>query len=128
MLDTEDYLASQQTKILNRLKRAQGQLAGVITGLENGKGCEDILVQLTAVTKALERAGYLMLSCAVQHAARAEAAGEFAVKQSAAGEPAVSESASGESAASVKESNASSGFLGTETLSSEQLEKLFMML
>ncbi len=44
--------------MLNRLKRAQGQLAGVVNMLESGRDLESVVQQLKAVTGAVERAGY----------------------------------------------------------------------
>ncbi|MDR0284561.1 MAG: metal-sensitive transcriptional regulator [Propionibacteriaceae bacterium] len=48
--------------VLNRLRRAQGQLSGVIRMLEEGGDCEKVLTQLAAVGKALDRAGYQLVS------------------------------------------------------------------
>ncbi len=44
--------------MVNRLKRAHGQLAGVLRMLEEGRECEDIVMQLSAVSKAVDRAGF----------------------------------------------------------------------
>ena len=38
--------------VVNRLKRAQGQLTGVIRMLEEGRECEDVVTQLAAVSRA----------------------------------------------------------------------------
>ena len=43
--------------VLNRLRRAQGQLAGVIAMIEDGRDCQDVVTQLAAVSRALDRAG-----------------------------------------------------------------------
>jgi DNA-binding FrmR family transcriptional regulator len=48
--------------VTNRLKRAQGQLNAVIRMLEEGKECEDIVIQLAAVSKALDRAGFAIVA------------------------------------------------------------------
>ncbi len=53
----------QATKpILNRLRRAQGQLAGVIAMIEAGRDCQDVVTQLAAVTHALDRAGFKIVA------------------------------------------------------------------
>lgn len=52
----------QMVPVLNRLKRARGQLTGVITMIEEGRECEDIVTQLAAVGKALDRAGYSIIA------------------------------------------------------------------
>lgn len=46
----------------NRLRRAHGQLAGIIRMLEEGRDCEDVVTQLAAVSKALDRAGFAMIA------------------------------------------------------------------
>ncbi len=51
-----------QTAVLNRIKRARGQLDGVIRMVEEGRECSDIVLQLAAATKALERVGFLMIA------------------------------------------------------------------
>ena len=48
--------------VVNRLRRAHGQLAGVIRMLEEGKDCEDVVTQLAAVCKALDRAGFSLIA------------------------------------------------------------------
>lgn len=47
---------------LRRLKRAQGQLGGIIRMLEEGRDCEDIVVQVAAAAKALDRAGFAIIA------------------------------------------------------------------
>ncbi len=59
-------LSEDQRKVLNRLRRAAGQLNGVISHVEQGGSCRDIIVQLSAVTSALERAGFTVISTAMQ--------------------------------------------------------------
>ena len=49
-------------KVVNRLKRAQGQLAGVVRMLDEGRDCEDIVTQLSAVGRALDRAGFAIVA------------------------------------------------------------------
>ena len=48
--------------VLNRLRRAQGQLAGVIAMVENGRNCRDVVTQLAAVSRALDRAGFKIVA------------------------------------------------------------------
>jgi len=40
----------------DRLRRAHGQLGGVIRMLEEGRDCEDVVTQLVAVRAAVDRA------------------------------------------------------------------------
>lgn len=48
-------------RVLNRLKRARGQLDAVIRAFEAGENCRDVTTQLAAVTKALDKASYAMI-------------------------------------------------------------------
>ena len=47
---------------INRLKRARGQLDGVVRMLEEGRECEDVVMQLAAVSRALDRAGFSIVA------------------------------------------------------------------
>ena len=53
-------------QVLNRLHRAQGQLAGVIAMIENGRDCADVVTQLAAVSRALDRAGFKIVASGLQ--------------------------------------------------------------
>src|SRR6266567_4196628 len=48
--------------VLNRLRRAQGQLAGVIAMVEAGRDCTEVVTQLAAVSRALDRAGFKIVA------------------------------------------------------------------
>ena len=54
------------TPVVNRIKRAQGQLAGVLRLIEEGRDCEDVVTQLAAVSKALDRAGFAIVASGLQ--------------------------------------------------------------
>lgn len=60
-LDPEEVRA-----IITRLKRANGHLASVIRMLEDGADCEDALLQLAAVDKAISRGSYALVACGLQ--------------------------------------------------------------
>ena len=57
---------AEMTPVINRIKRAQGQLAGVLRLLEEGRDCEDVVTQLAAVSKALDRAGFAIVASGLQ--------------------------------------------------------------
>ncbi|WP_205471637.1 metal-sensitive transcriptional regulator [Nocardioides sp. SYSU D00038] len=58
------------TAVVNRIKRAQGQLAGVLRMLEEGRDLQEVVNQLKAVTRALDRAGFSMIAAELRrHAA-----------------------------------------------------------
>ena len=54
------------TPIVNRIKRAQGQLAGVLRLLQEGRDCEDVVTQLAAVSRALDKAGFAIIATGLQ--------------------------------------------------------------
>ena len=55
-----------RTDILNRLKRAEGQLRGIQRMVEAGEPCLDIASQMAAVRKALDSAYVRMTVCFMQ--------------------------------------------------------------
>nr|WP_120492029.1 metal-sensitive transcriptional regulator [Corynebacterium lactis] len=54
--------AEEMKPVINRLKRAQGQLSAVIRMMEEGSECKDVVTQLSAVSKALDRAGFVIIA------------------------------------------------------------------
>jgi DNA-binding FrmR family transcriptional regulator len=52
----------EMTPVVNRIKRARGQLEGVLRMLEEGRDCEDVVTQLAAVSRALDRAGFAIVA------------------------------------------------------------------
>ena len=54
--------ADSRAIVLNRLRRAQGQLAAVIAMIEDGRECRDVVIQLAAVSRALDRAGFKIVA------------------------------------------------------------------
>lgn len=52
--------------VLNRLRRAHGQLAGVISMLEQGRECKDVVTQLAAVSRALDKAGFEIVAASLR--------------------------------------------------------------
>lgn len=57
---------SELTPVINRLKRAQGQLVAVTRMLEEGRDCKDVVTQLAAVSKALDRAGFAIIATGLE--------------------------------------------------------------
>ncbi|WP_328908237.1 metal-sensitive transcriptional regulator [Streptomyces sp. NBC_00234] len=67
-----DMTADDLRSALNRLRRAQGQLAGVIRMIEEGRDCEDVVTQLAAVSRALDRAGFSIIATGLQQCMTSE--------------------------------------------------------
>lgn len=57
---------TEMTSVINRIKRARGQLDGVLRMLEEGRDCEDVVTQLAAVSRALDRAGFAIVASGLQ--------------------------------------------------------------
>lgn len=66
--------ATQAKATLNRLRRAHGQLAGVITMMEQGRSCKDVVTQLAAVSRALDRAGFAIVASGLRECITGETA------------------------------------------------------
>jgi DNA-binding FrmR family transcriptional regulator len=62
--------------VLNRLRRAQGQLGGVISMIEQGRDCKEVVTQLAAVSSALDRAGFKIVATGLRECVAADGNGE----------------------------------------------------
>lgn len=47
--------------MLNRLKTIKGHIGGIERMIEDGKGCQEVLLQIAAVKASLEKVGYSLL-------------------------------------------------------------------
>jgi DNA-binding FrmR family transcriptional regulator len=52
--------------VANRLRRAEGQIGGVLRMIEQGRDCKDIVTQLVAVNHALDRAGFAIITSSLK--------------------------------------------------------------
>jgi DNA-binding FrmR family transcriptional regulator len=48
-------MRNYDSKIINRLKRSEGQLRGVLNMMEEEKNCVDVVTQLSAVRASIDR-------------------------------------------------------------------------
>lgn len=48
--------------VVVRLRRAEGQVGGIIRMIEEGRDCRDVITQLAAAARALDRAGFRLIS------------------------------------------------------------------
>jgi DNA-binding FrmR family transcriptional regulator len=56
-------------ELVNRLRRIEGQIGGLIKMIESERDCLDVVTQISATKKALERAGMVMLAKALTQCA-----------------------------------------------------------
>jgi DNA-binding FrmR family transcriptional regulator len=62
--------------VIKRLRRIEGQVGGIIRMLEERRDCADIVMQLAAASRALDRAGFKLLATGMRQCVDAAAAGE----------------------------------------------------
>jgi DNA-binding FrmR family transcriptional regulator len=60
-----DIPEAELQSVQRRLKRAQGQLGGIIRMLEEGRDCTDVLTQLAAAQSAINRAGFSLIASGI---------------------------------------------------------------
>lgn len=64
--------AQDMEPVVKRLRRAQGQLAGILNMIDEGRDCGDVVTQLAAVSKAIDRAGFTMIAAGLQQCIRSD--------------------------------------------------------
>ena len=52
--------------ISKRVKRAQGQLGAVARMLKEGRNCDEIVIQMSAVSKAINTAAFTLISASLK--------------------------------------------------------------
>lgn len=52
--NTNEYKPNK--KVINRIKRSEGQMRGVIKMMEDGQNCKDVVTQLSAIRTSIDRA------------------------------------------------------------------------
>ena len=62
ILQNEETLSA----IITRVKRAQGQLGGIVRMLEEGRNCDEIVTQMSAVSKAVHTAAFTLISSSLE--------------------------------------------------------------
>ena len=65
-----DVGSQTMTDVIKRLRRAQGQIGGVIKMIEEGRDCADVVTQLAAASRALDRAGFKIIATGLQQCAQ----------------------------------------------------------
>ena len=56
--------------VVNRLKRIEGQIKGVLSMIEKGEDCKDVITQLSASRSAMDRAIGLIVSMNLEQCVR----------------------------------------------------------
>ena len=58
----EDVLAD----VVKRMRRVQGQVGGLVQMIESGRDCKDVITQLAAASRALDRAGFKLIASGLE--------------------------------------------------------------
>lgn len=64
-------------EVIKRLRRIEGQVGGIIRMLEDKRDCADVVTQLAAASRALDRTGFKLLSAGMKQCMSAAANGEI---------------------------------------------------
>ena len=59
------HRSEHQRDVVNRLKRIEGQVRGLIEMVESGRSCEDVAQQMAAARKAMDKTFYRMMACSM---------------------------------------------------------------
>ncbi len=70
-----DVDSQTMADVIKRLRRAQGQVGGVIRMIEEGRDCADVVTQLAAASRALDRAGFKIIATGLKQCAAGSADG-----------------------------------------------------
>lgn len=62
----KDRTEEEKKKLVNRLKKAEGQIRGIQKMVEEDSYCPDILIQVSAVTNALNSFNKELLACHIK--------------------------------------------------------------
>jgi DNA-binding FrmR family transcriptional regulator len=76
-----DVNAAKLADVVARLKRVQGQLGGIIRMIEEGRDCKDVVTQLAAASRALDKAGFKIISTGLRQCIAEDADGSQRVNE-----------------------------------------------
>ncbi|MEO6885856.1 MAG: metal-sensitive transcriptional regulator [Jatrophihabitantaceae bacterium] len=62
--------------VIKRLRRIEGQVGGIIRMMQDKRDCAEVVAQLAAAGRALDRAGFKLLSAGMRQCMTASAAGQ----------------------------------------------------
>ena len=71
-----DVDSQTMADVIKRLRRAQGQVGGVIKMIEEGRDCTDVVTQLAAASRALNRAGFKIIATGLKQCALEDKEGD----------------------------------------------------
>lgn len=72
--------ATTLSEVTVRLRRAQGQLGGVIQMIEDERDCADVVTQLAAVARAIDRAAFRLIASGLEQCVMEERDGSVSAR------------------------------------------------
>lgn len=63
----------QIAALIRRLRRVEGQVGGLVRMLQSGRDCADVVTQLAAASRALDRVGFLIVAAELRRCATDQA-------------------------------------------------------
>ncbi|MEX2620816.1 MAG: metal-sensitive transcriptional regulator [Egibacteraceae bacterium] len=66
------------TDAIRRLRRIEGQVAGIARMVEAERECRDVITQISAASRALDQVGFKLLATGLRHCAADEQAAKKA--------------------------------------------------
>ncbi|MDI1268486.1 MAG: metal-sensitive transcriptional regulator [Polaromonas sp.] len=62
------YRDDHQKDVVNRLRRIEGQVRGLVEMIQSGRSCEEVALQMSAARKAMDKTFYRMMACSLMEA------------------------------------------------------------
>lgn len=62
------YREMHENEVINRLRRIEGQVRGLIDMIQGGRSCEEVALQMSAARKAMDKTFYRMMACSLMEA------------------------------------------------------------
>lgn len=75
----EGYRGEHEKDMVNRLRRIEGQVRGLVDMIQTGRSCEEVATQMSATRKAMDKAFYRMMTCSLIEAVHESKSDEEAI-------------------------------------------------
>ena len=62
------YREVHQNDVINRLRRIEGQVRGLVDMIQGGRSCEEVALQMSAARKAMDKTFYRMMARSLMEA------------------------------------------------------------
>ena len=62
------YREEHEKDVINRLRRIEGQVRGLVDMIQSGRSCEEVALQMSAARKAMDKTFYRMMTCSLMEA------------------------------------------------------------